>query len=103
MTGVSEKSPAEEQIARRAYEIYLTRGADNGHDIDDWLVAERKSFERYSPSTKRAKRVAAGQAQPSLVSEESSEHGLSPHQNRNNPPREVSAARMHNNPARLDR
>jgi hypothetical protein len=103
MTGVSEKSPTEEQIARRAYEIYLTRGGDNGHDIDDWLAAERESFERYSPSTKRAKRVAAGQAQPSLVSDESSEHGLWAHQNRNNPPREASATRMHNNTARRDR
>ena len=24
----------------RAYEIYLTRGAAPGHELDDWLLAE---------------------------------------------------------------
>ena len=33
-------------IARRAYDIYLSRGAANGHDIDDWLEAERELKER---------------------------------------------------------
>ena len=30
-----------EQIARKAYELYEQRGGDHGHDLDDWLVAER--------------------------------------------------------------
>ena len=34
--------PTNEQIARRAYEIYLSRGADHGRDTDDWLEAERQ-------------------------------------------------------------
>ena len=29
-------------IARRAYEIYMSRGGTHGHDIDDWLQAERE-------------------------------------------------------------
>jgi hypothetical protein len=29
-------------IAHRAYEIYLSRGCTHGHDIDDWLQAERE-------------------------------------------------------------
>ncbi len=29
-----------EQIARRAYELYLWRGREDGHDLDDWLQAE---------------------------------------------------------------
>jgi hypothetical protein len=30
-------------IAQRAYELYLQRGNDHGHDIiDDWLQAERE-------------------------------------------------------------
>ena len=28
-------------IARRAYELYEQRGRDDGHDLDDWLQAER--------------------------------------------------------------
>ena len=32
----------DEEIARRAYEIFLTRGGEQGHDVDDWLQAERE-------------------------------------------------------------
>ncbi|HME90881.1 MAG TPA: DUF2934 domain-containing protein [Myxococcaceae bacterium] len=31
-----------EQIAARAYEIYLARGGENGHDVEDWYQAERE-------------------------------------------------------------
>jgi hypothetical protein len=34
--------PAEQAIAVRAYEIFLSRGATNGHALDDWLQAERE-------------------------------------------------------------
>jgi Protein of unknown function (DUF2934) len=30
-----------EQIARKAYELFLTRGRQHGHDLEDWLQAER--------------------------------------------------------------
>ncbi len=33
-----------ERIARRAYEIYLQRGGEHRHDLDDWLQAEREIF-----------------------------------------------------------
>ena len=29
-------------IARRAYELYLARDCEDGHDVDDWLQAERE-------------------------------------------------------------
>ncbi len=29
-----------EQIARRAYELYVWRGREDGRDLDDWLQAE---------------------------------------------------------------
>lgn len=29
-------------IARRAYDLYLARGREDGHDVDDWLQAERE-------------------------------------------------------------
>jgi Protein of unknown function (DUF2934) len=39
--GVSvEKSARDEDIRRRAYEIYLERGEQPDHELDDWLQAE---------------------------------------------------------------
>ena len=30
----------EEQIRRRAYELYQARAREDGHDVEDWLDAE---------------------------------------------------------------
>jgi hypothetical protein len=30
----------QEQIRRRAYELYEQRGAQDGHELEDWLQAE---------------------------------------------------------------
>jgi hypothetical protein len=35
-------SAREQEIKRRAYEIYLGRGEEPGHDLEDWLQAERE-------------------------------------------------------------
>jgi len=35
-------STRDEGIRRRAYEIYLERGEQPGHELDDWLQAERE-------------------------------------------------------------
>jgi len=38
----------EERIRQRAHEIYEARGREDGHDVDDWLIAESdvtRSFE----------------------------------------------------------
>jgi hypothetical protein len=32
--------PTVEQIAERAYHLYLARGEEPGHDVEDWLRAE---------------------------------------------------------------
>jgi hypothetical protein len=32
----------EHDIARRAYDLYLARDHQHGHDLDDWLQAERE-------------------------------------------------------------
>jgi hypothetical protein len=32
----------ESEIARRAFELYCLRGGEHGHDMDDWLQAERE-------------------------------------------------------------
>jgi hypothetical protein len=31
-----------EDVARRAYELFLSRGGQHGRDMDDWLEAERQ-------------------------------------------------------------
>jgi hypothetical protein len=31
-----------DEIARRAYEIYVQRGGENGRDVEDWLRAEKE-------------------------------------------------------------
>jgi hypothetical protein len=35
-------SARDEEIRRRAYEIYLERGEQPGRELDDWLQAERE-------------------------------------------------------------
>jgi Protein of unknown function (DUF2934) len=31
-----------EDVACRAYDLFLSRGSQHGHDVDDWLEAERQ-------------------------------------------------------------
>ena len=44
----SVKAPAQaatvsgNDVAGRAYDLYLARGREPGHDVDDWLQAERE-------------------------------------------------------------
>lgn len=40
------KQPSNEQIEARAYEIYLERGRENGHDVEDWIAAEKELSQR---------------------------------------------------------
>jgi Protein of unknown function (DUF2934) len=60
---MTQPSPTREQIAARAYQIYLERGRTDGHDVDDWMQAEyellqlpvRKLAELEPPSAPRGK------------------------------------------------
>ncbi len=42
------KSPAHEEIALRAYELYVQRGGAAGRELDDWLQAESELREKVS-------------------------------------------------------
>ena len=42
---------SEHDIARRAYDLYLTRGGEPGHDMEDWLQAERELRSRSRAGT----------------------------------------------------
>ena len=37
-----EALPLEEQIQRRAYELYVEHGNQSGSELDDWLQAEQE-------------------------------------------------------------
>ena len=39
---------AQDDIAQRAYALYLARGGEHGHDVDDWLAAELELREEVS-------------------------------------------------------
>ena len=32
--------PSEDEVRARAYQLYMQRGGQHGHDADDWLQAE---------------------------------------------------------------
>jgi len=41
----------EEEIRRRAYELYQQRGPNTGNEAEDWLNAEREVMQRYHQQT----------------------------------------------------
>jgi Protein of unknown function (DUF2934) len=43
----------QEQVRRRAFDLYKQRGREDGHDLDDWLQAESELVQQ------RTKAVAA--------------------------------------------
>jgi len=54
--------PTEEQIRERAYALYVAGGCEDGHDLSDWLTAERhlKELSQASVRNKKARSAAAG-------------------------------------------
>jgi hypothetical protein len=40
------RTPSHDEIAHRAWELYLARGQTDGRDIDDWLQAEQELSSR---------------------------------------------------------
>jgi len=55
----AEAHPTQEEIELRAYQIYIERGCADGHDVDDWLQAERELSEKYANSSRLAKAATA--------------------------------------------
>lgn len=43
--------PDHEEIARRAYALYLTRGQEAGREMDDWIEAQRQLLEERNPES----------------------------------------------------
>jgi hypothetical protein len=51
----------QEEIARRAYEIFISRGSEHGRDLEDWFLAEREvtARPRAPRVTRRATPIAS--------------------------------------------
>ena len=47
-TPPSPPSITRDVIAQRAYALYVERGGEDGHDVEDWLRAERELREAKS-------------------------------------------------------
>jgi len=58
------QQPDHDEIARCAYELYLSRGAEDGRDIQDWLEAEQQLA---AAPRRRAKKKAASSPRRSSV------------------------------------
>ena len=65
---IERKLSTPQHIEQRAYEIYLERGGEHGHDRADWLAAENELTEvpeqSNSGATKTWNAAAALQAKP---------------------------------------
>lgn len=60
----SNYTPTHEQIARRAYEIFIERGQPDGQDLAHWLEAERqlRASSQQRPAAQAAQAAPATQA-----------------------------------------
>ena len=46
-TSGGRECPPHDEIARLAYHVYEVGGMRDGHDVDDWLAAERELTRHY--------------------------------------------------------
>jgi DUF2934 family protein len=53
-----------EDIARRAFDIYQSRGEGNGHDLDDWYEAERQLSEAADGGAGNADELESDEDEP---------------------------------------
>jgi hypothetical protein len=65
MTEPEEKPPKHEDIERRAYELYLASGSEDGHAEEHWLIAEDELTREHADTAKEGApltRRTAGQS-----------------------------------------
>jgi hypothetical protein len=39
---IEQRKLSNEDIARRAHELYVQRGSEHGKDVEDWVTAEKE-------------------------------------------------------------
>lgn len=52
-----KREPSHIEIASRAFEIYVSRGGEHGHDVSDWSEAERQLKAELQPKKRAVKRT----------------------------------------------
>jgi hypothetical protein len=52
----TQSRPDADRVAQRAYERYEARGREDGHDMEDWLEAERELHQSVSSDATTAGR-----------------------------------------------
>ena len=55
---------SDSDIARRAFELYCARGYQDGHDVEDWLQAERELRQAATAPPVRARRAPRPRRRP---------------------------------------
>ena len=44
---LTTEGPTPDKIRKQAYAIYQARGCESGHELEDWVQAERELYEQY--------------------------------------------------------
>jgi hypothetical protein len=60
------RKPTREEVELRAYEIYIERGAQDGHDAEDWIAAEEELTSRLASEPEHGSRTVTSAPQTSL-------------------------------------
>ena len=53
---LKKPGPTHDQIANRAFEIYISRGREHCHDVGDWFEAERQLKLELQPKRRAVRR-----------------------------------------------
>jgi hypothetical protein len=67
-----------EDVARRAYELFLARGGQHGGDMDDWLEAERQLTDATTPLSPTRRHLAGRRATRPAAARQRRPAGTSP-------------------------
>ena len=55
---MKRKKGIHDEIARVAYELYKKRGRAHGHDLEDWISAEKIVMEKHEKHAREIKQQA---------------------------------------------
>jgi len=61
---IRRKELSKEEIAHRAYELYLQRGGEPGKDLEDWVRAEKELSGQVVPGPVVTKGAQTSRSQP---------------------------------------
>lgn len=61
---IERKKQSKEEIARRAHELYVERGREDGRDVEDWVRAEKELSQ--DPAAGPSKTKAVERSRPGI-------------------------------------